>query len=76
MTSRERRPGDLPHYFTARQKEIVALVASGLSDKQIAACLGVSPRTVRTHLERLFHAHALHSRSAAVAEWLQQLPSP
>lgn len=50
----------------------MALIASGLSDKQIAACLGLSPRTVRTHLERLFRNHALHSRTAAVAKWLQQ----
>jgi DNA-binding NarL/FixJ family response regulator len=70
-TRAEGRP-DLPHSFTARQQEIMALIASGLSDKQIAACLGLSPRTVRTHLERLFRNHALHSRTAAVAKWLQQ----
>jgi DNA-binding NarL/FixJ family response regulator len=70
-TPAEGRP-DLPHGFTARQQEIMALIASGLSDKQIAACLGLSPRTVRTHLERLFRNHELHSRTAAVAKWLQQ----
>jgi DNA-binding CsgD family transcriptional regulator len=50
----------------------VALIASGLSDKQIAQILGLSPRTVGTHLERLYRSHALHTRTAAVAKWLQQ----
>ena len=72
MSTRAKSQPHLPHDFTARQKEIIALVASGLSDKQIAACLGLSPRTVRTHLERVFRAHMLHSRTAAVAKWLQQ----
>jgi DNA-binding NarL/FixJ family response regulator len=72
MSSDAKNQPDLSHDFTARQKEIMALIASGLSDKQIAACLGLSPRTVRTHLERLFRNHSLHSRTAAVAKWLQQ----
>ena len=71
MTDAEAQP-DLRQHFTARQNEIVALIASGLSDKQIAVCLGLSPRTVRTHLERLYRIHALHSRTAAVAKWLRQ----
>jgi DNA-binding CsgD family transcriptional regulator len=72
MSNRVGEGPERPHSFTARQKEIMALIAAGLSDKQIAACLGLSPRTVRTHLERLFRNHALHSRTAAVAKWLQQ----
>jgi DNA-binding CsgD family transcriptional regulator len=57
--------------LTPRQSEILSLVAVGFSDKQIAERLGVSPRTVRTHLERLFHEYGFSSRSAAVAAWLR-----
>jgi DNA-binding CsgD family transcriptional regulator len=57
--------------FAPRQREILALVAEGLADKEIAVKLGVSARTVRTHLERLYQRYGLHSRSAAVALWMR-----
>jgi len=57
--------------FAPRQREILALVAEGMADKEIAVKLGVSARTVRTHLERLYQRYGLHSRSAAVALWLR-----
>lgn len=56
--------------FSARESEIVALIALGFEDKQIAAMLGISRRTVRTHLERLFDDLQIHSRAAAVALWM------
>lgn len=56
--------------FSARESEIVELIALGFEDKQIAAMLGISQRTVRTHLERLFDDLQIHSRAAAVAFWL------
>jgi DNA-binding NarL/FixJ family response regulator len=55
--------------FSPRQSEIVRLIASGYSDKQIAAALQVSQRTVRTQLERLYAANGLHSRAQAVHIW-------
>jgi DNA-binding CsgD family transcriptional regulator len=56
---------------TPRQAEILSLVARGLGDKAIADTLGVAPRTIRTHLERLFREYGLSSRSEAVAVWLR-----
>jgi DNA-binding NarL/FixJ family response regulator len=55
--------------FSPRQSEIVGLIASGYSDKQIALVLRVSQRTVRTQLERLYAANGLHSRAQAVHIW-------
>lgn len=55
--------------FSPRQAEIVTLIASGYSDKQIAIALGVSQRTVRTQIERLFAANGIHCRAQAVHVW-------
>ena len=57
--------------FSPRQNEIVSLIASGHSDKQIASALGVSQRTIRTQLERLYAANGLHSRAQAVFVWVR-----
>ncbi len=57
--------------MSPRQVQILQLAAAGLADKQIAARLGVKPRTVRTHLERLYERHEVHSRTAAVVMWLR-----
>lgn len=48
--------------LTARQKEIVALLRTGLGDKAIAGVLGVSVPTVRFHLQALYAVHKVHSR--------------
>lgn len=56
---------------TPRQAEILALVACGMGDKEIADRLGIAPRTIRTHLERLFREYGLSSRSEALASWLR-----
>jgi DNA-binding CsgD family transcriptional regulator len=39
--------------LSARERELVTLVAQGLTDAQIAAQLYISVRTVRTHLDRI-----------------------
>ena len=57
--------------FSPRQTQIVSLIASGYSDKQIAMHLRVSQRTVRTQLERLYAANGLHNRAQAVLIWAQ-----
>jgi DNA-binding NarL/FixJ family response regulator len=50
-----------------REREILALLADGLANKQIAARLGISKNTVKTHLELLFDKLAVSSRAEAVA---------
>jgi DNA-binding CsgD family transcriptional regulator len=55
--------------FSPRQAEIVSLIASGHSDKQIALALRISPRTVRTQLERLYASNGVHCRAQAVHIW-------
>jgi len=55
--------------FSPRQTEIVSLIASRHSDKQIARALGISQRTVRTQLERLYATNGVHCRAQAVNIW-------
>lgn len=51
--------------LTARQAEVLRLVATGLSERDIAERLGISHRTVQKHLERAYRALGVSSRSAA-----------
>jgi DNA-binding CsgD family transcriptional regulator len=53
--------------LTRRQREVVGLLATGLSDKQIAAELGLSPRTVQKHLEGAYRRLGVVSRTGALA---------
>ncbi|HET9849868.1 MAG TPA: helix-turn-helix transcriptional regulator [Candidatus Dormibacteraeota bacterium] len=55
-----------------RQVEILTLLAKGLSDKEIGRRLGISPRTVETHLGQLYDRSGLHSRAGLVALWLKE----
>ena len=53
--------------LTNREREILALLADGLANKQIAARLGISKNTVKTHLELMFDKLGVSSRAEAVA---------
>ncbi|TMD13160.1 MAG: response regulator transcription factor [Chloroflexi bacterium] len=57
---------------TRRQAEILELIGSGLSDKEVGHKLGVSQSTIRTHLKRLYRQHGVHSRAEAVVEWFAE----
>lgn len=50
-----------------REREILALLADGLGNKQIAARLDISVNTVKTHVEMLFDKLGASSRAEAVA---------
>jgi DNA-binding CsgD family transcriptional regulator len=54
---------------TDRQQQILDLAAQGRSDKEVAAALGISVHTVRTHLQRLYRAQGFTNRAEAVGAW-------
>ena len=59
--------------LTQRQREIVQWAAQGLSNKQIARNLGISPETVKTHLHHAFERAGVSGRVAlSAAQWANQ----
>jgi pimeloyl-ACP methyl ester carboxylesterase/DNA-binding CsgD family transcriptional regulator len=54
--------------LSAREREVLALVANGLNDREIAAQLVLSPHTVHRHVANIRHKLGRGSRTAAVAE--------
>jgi ATP/maltotriose-dependent transcriptional regulator MalT len=60
-------PASLPGGLTAREVEVLRLVASGRSNPQIAAELVLSEKTVARHLSNIFGKLDVGSRTAAAA---------
>ena len=58
------RPGAAP--ITSREVEVLDLVAQGLHNKEVADRLGLSTRTIETHLEHIFAKLGVSSRTEAV----------
>lgn len=53
--------------MTAREREVAELVAEGLTNQAIADRLYLSPRTVETHLSRVYRKTDVASRAALAA---------
>ncbi len=53
--------------LSKREREILQKVADGATTKQVASDLGISPHTVKTHLERIFEKLGANDRAQAVA---------
>lgn len=61
------RDGGRPPSLTAREQEILSMLAEGLPNKGIAARLGISDHTVKTHVEAVFEKLGASTRAEAVA---------
>ena len=62
--------------LSPRECEILGLLASGQSIKEMARALGISPNTVKTHVARVYEKLEVQKRMQAVekARWLALIP--
>jgi DNA-binding CsgD family transcriptional regulator len=62
-------PSDSPSVaqLTRREIEVLELLAEGLSTKDLAKQLGVSPFTIRSHIESILLKTGVHTQAQAVA---------
>ena len=58
--------------LTEREEQILARLAKGFSNKEIADLLNVSLETVRTHLRHIYEKLHVHSRTEAVVKYLDR----
>ncbi len=59
--------GDRPAQLTAREQQVLRLVAAGHTNRSIGAELGLSERTVDRHMSNIFTKLGVSSRAAATA---------
>ena len=58
------------HALTPREAEVLRWVSAGKTDRDVAALLGCSPRTVHKHLQRIYTKLGVETRTAAVMRGL------
>ncbi|HHE41243.1 MAG TPA: response regulator transcription factor [Dehalococcoidia bacterium] len=61
-----------PAYLRPREVEILKLAAKGIHNREIAMKLGISERTVQSHLLNVFHRWHVNSRTEAVFRALRE----
>jgi DNA-binding NarL/FixJ family response regulator len=54
--------------LTVREREVIELLAQGMTNKEIAAALFITTNTVKRHLKAIFEKLDVHTRSAAAAK--------
>ena len=67
----ERRSGGPAETMSDREREVLALVGAGVAIKQIALRLGISPKTVKSHLSHIFRQIGVRDRLQA-ALWARR----
>jgi DNA-binding NarL/FixJ family response regulator len=62
--------------LTCREAEVLNWLCGGKTNRDIAQILGMSPRTVNKHLERIYQKMGVETRSSATAIAMQTMASP
>lgn len=62
--------------LTQRERQVLLLALTDKSEKQMAADLGVSPKTLHHHISALYRKFAVNSRAGLMALWLNYRPKP
>jgi DNA-binding NarL/FixJ family response regulator len=56
--------------LSARESEVMSLIAGGHTNGEIAARLFLAEKTVKNHVRRIYSKLGVHNRPAAIAHWL------
>ena len=70
----ERLSHDPLELLTARERELLAALANGWSNLQIASRIGISRNTVKYHLKNLYDKLGVNNRAMAVALYVSNAP--
>lgn len=65
-------PGAASSTLSEQEQRVLALVAQGNTNKEVAATMGLSDKTVRNYLHTIFHKLDVSRRSEAVAHYLRK----
>jgi DNA-binding CsgD family transcriptional regulator len=57
------------HRLSAREMEVMSLIADGQTNGEIAARLFLAEKTVKNHVRRIYSKLGVGSRPAAIAYW-------
>src|SRR6266481_5184027 len=60
-----------PHGLSAREVEVMSLIADGQTNGEIATRLFLAEKTVKNHVRRIYSKLGVGSRPAAIAYWRQ-----
>jgi DNA-binding CsgD family transcriptional regulator len=60
-----------PHGLSAREAEVMSLIADGQTNGEIATRLFLAEKTVKNHVRRIYSKLGVGSRPAAIAYWRQ-----
>jgi len=64
------------HGLSAREVEVMSLIADGQTNGQIAAHLFLAEKTVKNHVRRIYSKLGVGNRPAAIAYWRKAGPAP
>lgn len=70
-TTGDRPESGNPSQLTAREREVLALLASGATNAQVAAHLTVAESTVKSHVKSILHKLGVSNRAGAIARYLR-----
>lgn len=60
--------------LTARERQVIEWLSAGKTDRDIAAIVGCSHRTVQKHLQRIYDKLGVETRTAAALRWAGHAP--
>ena len=55
--------------LSPRENDVLAMLADGLTDREIANALTISPRTVETHVSNILHKLGVRNRAEAAQRY-------